>query len=279
MACRCRPCWTLLILGVLAGSPAGPWLSAQESGKAAQTDVLLGSGQTDALLKDLKAENVDVRRAAANRVLLADRATQEKALPLLIEILEGDKDGQVRLAVLDSLASLGPAAEPAIPALVKTLKTDFGGRGSEATHQDYRSALALSAIGEPAVEGLRGLLGEKKESVRAEVIMSLGRIGPPAKAAVPDLIPLLTDQSERIRREASVALAGIGEAAIGPLVEAAEGADAIARRMALEGLGRCGPPFWDVPRIRNRTSGRRRFGRWRHWTFPRTSSRLCPSRA
>ena len=114
-----------------------------------------------------------------------------------------EKDGQVRLAVLDAVTSLGPDAEPAVPALVHTLRTNYGGQGQEESHQDYRSALALAAIGKPAVEGLRGLLKERKESVRAEVAMGLGRIGPDAAAAVPDLIPLLGDGSARVRREAS----------------------------------------------------------------------------
>ena len=57
-------------------------------------------------------------------------------------------------------------------------------------HQDYRSALALAAIGKPAVEGLRGLLGEQKENVRAEVVMALGRIGPDAGAGRPRPRPL-----------------------------------------------------------------------------------------
>ena len=117
----------------------------------------------------------------------------------MIDRLMKEKDGQVRLAVLDAVTALGPDAAPAVPALVHTLRTDYGGQGQEESHQDYRSALALAAIGKPAVEGLRGLLKERKESVRAEVVMALGRIGPDAGAAVPDLVPLLGDKSERIR--------------------------------------------------------------------------------
>ena len=94
-----------------------------------------------------------------------------------------------------------------------------GGRRS--SHQDYRSALALAAIGKPAVEGLRGLLKERKDSVRAEAAMALGRIGPDAAAAVPDLIRLLGDKNERIGREASLALGRIGTAATDALLIAA----------------------------------------------------------
>ena len=36
--------------------------------------------------------------------------------------------------------------------------------------------------------------------------MALGRIGPDAAAAAPDLVPLLGDKGERIRREAGLAL-------------------------------------------------------------------------
>src|SRR5437762_2591977 len=147
-----------------------------------------------------------------------------------------EKDGQVRLAVLDAVTALGPEAAPAVPALVHTLRTNYGGQGKEELHQDYRSALALAAVGKPAVEGLRGLLTERKENVRAEAIMSLGRIGPGAEAAVDDLVPLLGDRSERIRREAAVALGRIGAASAGPLVAASTHDDAAIRARAVESL-------------------------------------------
>ena len=46
----------------------------------------------------------------------------------MIDLLEKEKDGQVRLAVLDALTALGHDAASAVPALVQTLRTDFGGR-------------------------------------------------------------------------------------------------------------------------------------------------------
>ncbi len=153
-----------------------------------------------------------------------------------------EKDGQVRLAVLDAVTALGHDAEAAVPALVHTLRTNYGGDGHEESHQDYRSALALAAIGRPAVEGLRGLLKERKESVRAEVVMAMGRIGPDAAAAVPDLIPLLGDKSERIRREASLTLGRIGPAALEPLIAASNSEDAAIRARAVEALGHLSAP-------------------------------------
>ena len=174
------------------------------------------------------------------------------------------KDGQVRLAVLDTLISLGPEAAPAVPALLETLRTDVGGRGEEAAHQDYRSALALAGIGKPAVEGLVGLLKHKKEGVRAEVVMSLGRIGPDAAPAVAELIPLLGDKNERIGREAAVALGHIGTAAIDPLIAASAAPDVTVRKRAVLSLGHLSAPMkrpnrrYSSARLtRRRRSGRR----------------------
>ncbi len=191
----------------------------------------------EALIQNLRAENVDVRRAAAAKLRFSSKEAQLKALPLLIELLEKEKDGQVRLAVLDTVTVLGPDAAPAVSALVHTLKTDYGGQGKEELHQDYRAALALAAIGKPAVEALHGLLKERKESVRAEVVMGLGRIGPDAGIAVPDLAVMLGDKSERIRREASLALGHIGKASIGPLIEAAASPNEVIRARAMDSFG------------------------------------------
>jgi HEAT repeat protein len=194
------------------------------------------------LIENLRSENVEVRRNAATKVRLSDKDVQLRALPAMIERLEKEKDGQVRLAVLDTVTALGHDAASAVPALLLTLRSDYGGQGREESHQDYRSALALAAVGKPAVEGLRSLLKERKESVRAEVVMGLGRIGPDAEAAIPDLIPLLGDKNERIRREASLALGRIGIAAVEPLIAAAADGDVTVRARAVEGLGNTSAP-------------------------------------
>ncbi len=180
---------------------------------------------------------------------MADRTVQREALPVMIDLLKKEKDGQVRLAVLDAVTALGPEAVVGRSGLLDTLRTNYGGERQEESHQDYRSALALAAIGKPAVEGLRGLLKERKESVRAEVVMGLGRIGPDAEAAVPDLVPLLGDKSERIRREASRALGRIGPAAIEPLIAAAAHKDVIIRARAVESLGYLSAPTDPVHQV------------------------------
>ncbi|AMV40706.1 HEAT repeat domain-containing protein [Planctomyces sp. SH-PL62] len=186
---------------------------------------------------DLKSEDVEARRAAASAIRSADREARIAALPALIDRLRDEKDGQVRLAVFDAVTSLGPAAAPAVEALAHTLRTNYGGQGREESHQDYRAALALAAIGEPSVETLRSLLKERKESVRAEVVMALGRVGPPAATAVSDLIPLLADPSDRIRSEAIPALGSIGPAAVDPLISACSDENPKIQAGAVEALG------------------------------------------
>ena len=105
-------------------------------------------------------------------------------------------------------------------------------------HQDYRSALALAAVGGPAVEGLRGLLKDGKPTVRAEAAMALGRIGPAAEPATPDLINLLGNKDERIGQEASLALGRIGTTAVlVPLLTATGHRDGVVRARAVESLG------------------------------------------
>jgi HEAT repeat protein len=186
---------------------------------------------------DLRAENLEMRRKAAIELFSAGKDAQKAALPVLIELLQSEKDGQVRLAVLDTVTALGPDAAPAVEALVYTLKTDYGGQNKEELHQDYRAALALAAIGPPAVEGLRSVLREKKVNVRAEAAMALGRIGPEAASAIPDLIGLLADNSDRVGNEAARALGAIGAEALRPLIEACSDPKPPIRARAVAALG------------------------------------------
>lgn len=209
--------------------------------------------RAEAAVQGLRAKDVELRRKAAAALRDSEKGVRRDALPVLIELLRGEKDGQVRLAVLDTVTSLGPDAAPAVPALVYTLETDYGGQAKEEQHQDYRSALALAAVGKPAVEGLRGLLSRRKVNVRAESAMALGRIGPDAAPAVPDLIRLLGDASDRVAQEASLALGRIGAAAAGPLTDACADQRAPVRARAVEALGRLSPA---ADRVRETVLGR-----------------------
>jgi HEAT repeat protein len=79
----------------------------------------------------------------------------------------------------------------------KKLTLDYHDDG----HRERAEAFgALIAIGQPAVKPLRLLLGHKQWYVRSSAASALGRIGPPAQAAVPDLLKKLKLVSDTVGR-------------------------------------------------------------------------------
>ncbi|MEO8268472.1 MAG: HEAT repeat domain-containing protein [Aureliella sp.] len=182
------------------------------------------------------------RRQAAVALRECSVDLRRQLLSDFIEILRHEQDGQMRLAILDTVADMGDQAIDAIPALMFAMQKNFGAGQTEQRHQAFRAAFALSEIGPPAVEGLRNLLTEKSDSLRAEAAMALARIGPPAAAAMTDLLKLLGDESEQVRREASAALGNCGEFAIESLLAASASEKPIVRAAAIDALGRAGRP-------------------------------------
>ena len=180
-----------------------------------------------------------MRRNAAAAIRLADRNVQRKALPVMIELLEKEKDGQVRLAVLDSVIALGHDAVSAVPVAPAYVAYQLRGpaTGREPPGLPFRPGAGRHR--QTVRRGLARLAERAKGECAAEVVMSLGRIGPDAGAAVPDLIPLLADKTERIRQEASLALGRIGTAAVEPLIAAAANQDVIVRAGAIDEPGIC----------------------------------------
>ena len=188
--------------------------------------------------KDFESNDVEMRRAAAIATLRADRSTQKELLPTMIVRLREDSDGQVRLALFDTLREMGPDAETAADELVLAMQKNFGGRYNEELHQDYRAALALAAIGPAAVPKLRSLLdSDEKLNVRAEAVMALGRIGAAATPAVDQLIALLADEEPRLQTEARVALGRLSEPAMDELVGAVKHDNASIRAGVIDAIG------------------------------------------
>lgn len=246
----------LLLLAALASQVMGqaellPQSSSASSG-ASSGALSSASELTVAQWRvQLTEGDIDARRSAAKATLAAEREMQMQLLPTIIELLEQEKDGQIRLALFDTVTELGPQAAEAVPALVNAVRKNFGGNYNEELHQDYRAALALASVGAEAVDGLRELLSEEKESRRAEAAMALGRIGAAAQAAIPDLIERLGDESDRVRRDVIVALGAIGEPVVQPLMATSQAngdapVSARIRAAALEAIGHAAPALQDV---------------------------------
>jgi HEAT repeat protein len=133
------------------------------------------------------------------------------AVPLLGEALLDPQCG-ARRHVAQYLGDMGPAARPAVPALLRTLQAEDPWLRFEAAsalmHIDPDAAAAV------AVPVLGALLDrEKGAHVRWKAVAVLGQLGPRAQPAVPDLALVLQDEALPMRRSAAVALGNIGPGA------------------------------------------------------------------
>jgi HEAT repeat protein len=147
-------------------------------------------------------------------------------------------DVRVRLAVIDILESLGPAAAPAARALVRAL-TDPDRFVRWAAARTVGKIAPAEA--ESVVPALARLLGDPDPDVRLAAAAALERYGPAARTAVPGLIGALKAQDEDFRLSAIRALRSIGleaRPAIPALTAAASDPNPRVRQLAAELLGK-----------------------------------------
>jgi HEAT repeat protein len=122
-----------------------------------------------------------------------------------------------------TLGQFGPAARSAVPALIDVLTGDIG------KHRDEIEALKRITQGKPSLlwgvmrdhapgvrcglievlgssseslDGLVGLLHDPSARVRLAAVTALGRIGKPAKKAIPAVQACLDDERPSIRQAA-----------------------------------------------------------------------------
>jgi hypothetical protein len=151
----------------------------------------------------------------------------------------------VRLFAAKWLAQFGTTAREAIPALVRTVRTeaDFGVR--------LEAAFTLAAIGTDAVPALAQILvdGDVREAERSiygklyPAVWALCKVSPPAKAAVPALVGVLGDANAHVRERAAEALGTIGpdaRDAVAALAAALDDREWTVRSNAAKALGRIG---------------------------------------
>jgi HEAT repeat protein len=189
-----------------------------------------------------------VREAAGDlAALLADPSVDlsEEGKDYL-EARPGLRD-DIRTSAARALGGMGPAARPALPALVAALKEGDAGLRQYA-------ADALRQLGPEAKAAVPELIKgatspNEEECLRS--IATIGAVGPAAKEAVPTLLKLMdyknTPKDNRavpaVRRSAAAALADIAAAeAVGPLTTAMTAdASTDVRIEATRALSRIGP--------------------------------------
>ncbi|MCB9640330.1 MAG: HEAT repeat domain-containing protein [Myxococcales bacterium] len=146
---------------------------------------------------------VDVRQEAAE-TLGKIGSKSSPAVPQLVKGLQQNRDWwKVRKAIIEALGSIGSGAAEAIPSLVEMMQDK---------DDDVRKA-ALSAIrniGPSAVQALSDALPASTWWAKAEILKMLNTFGVKAKAALPALIALLSDNDEDVRRRAAIIIGKFG---------------------------------------------------------------------
>jgi HEAT repeat protein len=170
--------------------------------KAVEALTKIGSDSVPSLVEVLKNPDPDIRWKAA--VALGEIGDHRGISPL-VDLL-GDSDRFVRSRAAYALVHIGP---PAVPSLTEALN-----------HPDASVRLgavgALGKIGDPqAISALVDALGDRSPDVRQEAISALSSQG---ERAIPLLSERLHDPDRFIRRRAVLALAGMRDEAVLPIL-------------------------------------------------------------
>ena len=158
------------------------------------------SGAVPTLEAALSSSYPGVRKASAFALGAMGEAAGEAAASLAV-VLQ-DRDREVRKAAVIALAGLGPHAEPAIPAIIRAVRTS----GSE-RHDAIETLGAVGPGASAAVPVLRDMLTAPDHLSRQYAATALGRIG--AIEALPDLRKLRNDPEIETRYSADEAIRAI----------------------------------------------------------------------
>jgi len=222
--------WQVLRLRepVYQGKPLSVWLqSYSPDGDSPEVDDAvhtMGTNALPALLGMLQAKDSKLKLALsalgfrytpaetqhlrAQKGLSALGADASNAVPALIEIYQQNTSPTASRAAANALVEIGPAAEQAIPALMKS---------AASTNSDVR-AFALYTLGRLALESklvvpvlIKGLHDPDRE-VRFNAafgLEALAFMGGDAKPAIPALVETLKDSHPSARASAATALGHI----------------------------------------------------------------------
>jgi len=198
----------------LAGPPAIPWLlsafedSSAHVQKAAYDEISgLGPPAVPNLLAELNRSKASTRINAAGmlRLRALHAGSEAKIRDGLLKLLE-DNDRLVKLAAMNSLASLGPAASAALPALTGYLD-DIDAK------MRVGAMYAVVSIDRDSPETLSIVLKMLKDSqpkVRKVACSALEDIGTRDPHAIAALIEVLHDPVPEVRMAAADYLGEIG---------------------------------------------------------------------
>ena len=183
--------------------------------------MLLGPVAADATpeLVDMARDSNEQHliRTAALEALARIGPQRNEVLPLLIAGVRGElssaspqAQNELRMTSADVLSLLGPAAAPAIPALIRTASADW-------------PLLRLSAV------------------------TTMGQIGPQADIAIPTLADcVLFDETDEVRDAAAKSLGQIGSTSLRAFEQLATDEEFAVRERAVIGLEVLGKPGYEI---------------------------------
>ena len=144
--------------------------------------------------------------SAAAQSKKAEPVVEGKAVGAWAKALAG-KELLPRIRAVNALMKAGPEARAAAPALIELF------RDGDASFLHPLAAVTLSRMGGEAVPALQKALDDRAAAVKSNAALTLGLIGPVARAAVPALVVTLEDADPGVRQAAAQALGRIGSAA------------------------------------------------------------------
>lgn len=144
------------------------------------------------LIELLGHPNVEVRADAVAAFWNFEDSRFSKAAVAPLQSLLQDRDRQIRAGAVRGLGRLGPAAAPAVTALIEVLKDD------EMPEIRADAARSLGEIGPSAQAAVSALIVfAQSNNIQAGAgVVALGKIGPAASEAIPVLEKMLQEDQE-----------------------------------------------------------------------------------
>ena len=133
------------------------------------------------------------------------------------------------------LSHMGTDAQPAVPDLIDALHYD-----EETVYADVADALLKTGSG--VVDPLRKSLSDSNFFVRRRASEILGKFGPKARSAAPQLVELLNDPETQVHNAAEAALFQIGDASVSAIADVLPKENEPNRRLLVISVAKFGKP-------------------------------------
>ena len=166
--------------------------------------------------------------------------------PAVNALIHGLKHASVQVPVASVLGGMGPKAKEAIPALLWVVDN-----GRAEARREALLALANIASDDPAavIPTFRKVLSDPVAEIQIMGVFALGKIGAPAKDAIPDIAKMISPKNPQLSRVSAWALTMIDPTALGEstdrvielLAGALEKDQHFVRIEAANALGNLGP--------------------------------------